>query len=109
MANAPGPRTRGALNPVSRTVVVGHSPDTVRPNYLDRPTRFNRRLNIHRRKVIPELPAGELVGDAQPTPPLALGASSPAAMAAAATGAAALAPAPPQLRLHYNQQINDIA
>jgi hypothetical protein len=103
VARAAGQRG-GALNPVSKPLAVVHSTQIVRPVYLDHAIRFNRRLNIHRRKRIPELPEGDLIGDAEPTPALALDAGLPAAMAEAAAPLAA-----PRLRLDYNQQIGDIA
>ena len=74
--------------------------------YLPEAKRFiNRSKRIHRRKIIPKLAVGELVGDAEPTRPLALSGVGGArgAMALASPLAAA-----PQLTLHYNAQIGDV-
>ncbi|MBA5800318.1 hypothetical protein [Rhizobium changzhiense] len=71
--------------------------------YLDEAKRFNRNKRIHRRKVIPELAFGEVIGDAQPTRPLALdgsgGQAHPIALAEAA---------PPPINFDYNAQISDV-
>ncbi|MER9316349.1 hypothetical protein NKI31_12690 [Mesorhizobium sp. M0659] len=69
--------------------------------YLDQAKRFNRNKAIHRRKIIPELASGEVIGDAQPTRPLALDGGQAVPMA--------LAEAPvPQLAFRYNAQISDV-
>ena len=63
--------------------------------------QFRRRRKVHRRKKIPHLPPGEVVGDAQPTMPLAYAPRRRTARAAAA--------AAPAVQFHLNTQINDLA
>jgi hypothetical protein len=58
---------------------------------------------IHRRKKIPPLPFGDVIGDAEPTRPLAL--AGPGAMAMAAPAAAAAQP----ITVHHKVQLSDVA
>lgn len=71
--------------------------------YLGEAKRFNRNKQIHRRKIIPELAFGEVIGDAQPTRPLALDVAGGQAVPMALADA----PVPP-ITFHYNAQISDV-
>ena len=66
--------------------------------------RYSRRKAVHRRKQIPELPAGRIVGDAQPNAPLAFD-----DMRTATRATARAAAAKPALQFHLNTQIADLA
>lgn len=84
------------------TLRIARSTDPYALIYLNEAKRFNRNKRIHRRKIIPELAFGEVIGDPQPTRPLALDGTGDAQRRRG------MAEALPQITLHYNAQIGDV-
>lgn len=101
MAAAAG-KKMGEQRLLASTLQVEHTPNNFQLRYLQEARRFIRKKRIHRRKVVPVLPFGEVVGDAEPTRALRLDAD-------AGGGDARALAAPPPITLHHNTQITDVA